>query len=87
MTNTGEPSYEHMDEIIKRNQAIPEAVLVALEDVRESGVTNMLNRVVVINEMLDADEDDEEAREASLWLEEHDDRYMEALTAMGARRG
>ena len=73
MTDTGEP--------------IPEAVLIALEDVRESGVTNMLARTVVINEMLDADEDDEEAREASLWLEEHDDRYMEALKAMGARRG
>ena len=84
--DTGEPSYEHADEIIERNQAIPEAVLGALEVVRVSGVTNMLDRTTVINEMLDAEEDDEQAREASLWLEEHDDRYMEALTAMGARR-
>ena len=68
-------------------QAIPEAVLIALEVVRESGVTNMLDRVRVINEMLDAEEDDEDAREASLWLEEHDDRYMEALKAMGVRQG
>ena len=68
-------------------QAIPEAVLIALEVVRESGVTNMLDRVRVINEMLDAEEDDEDAREASLWLEEHDDRYMEALKALGARQG
>ena len=68
-------------------QAIPEAVLGALEVVRASGVTNMLARVAVINEMLNAEEDDEDAREASLWLEEHDDRYMEALKAMGARRG
>ena len=69
-------------------KAIPEAVLVALEVVRASGVTNMLDRVTVINEMLAADEDDDwQAREASLWLDEHDDRYMEALNAMGARRG
>lgn len=69
------------------SEPIPEFVLIALEDVRESGVTNMLARETVINEMLDAEEDDEDARDASLWLEEHDDRYMEALKAMGARRG
>ena len=86
--NTGEPSYEHADEIIKRNQAIPEAVLVALEVVRASGVTNMYDSTAVINEMLSVDEDDDwQAREASLWLEEHDDRYMEALKAMEERRG
>ena len=65
---------------------IPESVLTCLEDVRASGVTNMLARTVVIQELLNADDDDEAAREASLWLYDNEGRYMEALKAMGARR-
>ncbi len=67
-------------------EQIPEDVLVALEQVRSSGVTNMMARQVVIQEMLNAPDDDAAAREASLWLYDNPDRYMEALTAMGERR-
>ena len=65
---------------------IPEAVLVALEGVRASRVTNMLAREIVIQEILNADDDDELAREASIWLYDNSPRYMEALTAMAERR-
>ncbi len=67
-------------------EEIPKAVLEALEEVRASGVTNMLARTVVIQEMLNADDDDDQARKASLWLYDNEGRYMEALTAMGERR-
>ena len=58
-------------------EQIPECVLVGLEVVRESGVTNMLDRDQVILLVDD---------EAMAWLEENKPRYMEALVAMGERR-
>ena len=68
---------------------IPESVLTTLEDGRAGGETNMLARGTVIAIILqDADEALDEAayREAGMWLYDNEDRYMEALTAMGERR-
>ena len=62
-------------------EQIPEEVLEALEKVRSSGVTNMMDRPVVIREAVDY------SVGAAIWLEDNKPRYMEALTAMGARRG
>ena len=62
---------------------IPECVLESLAVVRSDGATNMLARDVVIMLVDDLCDDDE----AVAWLEDNKDRYMEALKAMGARRG
>ena len=60
---------------------IPECVLLGLEVVRSDGATNMLARDVVIMLVDDLCDD----YEAVAWLEDNKDRYMEALTEMGAR--
>ncbi len=60
---------------------IPESVLEVLEEVRSGGETNMLARQTVID--LAYGECDSEA---ITWLEDNPDRYMEALTATGAKR-
>ena len=62
------------------DEPIPENVLDALEEVRTEGLTNMLASRMVIFLMADYDPD------AAIWLREHPNRYMEALTAMGERR-
>ena len=59
-------------------EAIPENVLEALEEVRAEGLTNMLARNTVIGLMVDED--------AAHWLDYNEGRYMEALIAMGERR-
>lgn len=59
------------------SEPIPEHVLDALEAVRDGGAINMWDRGTVI---LLATE------EATDWLEDNRDRYMEALIAMGERR-
>ncbi len=64
----------------KEIEQIPEDVLVALEQVRSSGVTNMMGRDTVILHANDYSID------AATWLEDNKSRYMEALTAMGERR-
>ena len=61
---------------------IPECVLESLAVVRSDGATNMLARNVVIMLVDDLCDD----YEAVAWLEDNKDRYMEALTEMGARR-
>jgi len=68
-------------------QPIPESVLNALEDVRESGMTNMFARETVIFYVDALGEDEADQFEAVTWLNDNDDRYMEALNEMGARRG
>lgn len=65
--------------------AVPESVLEALEAVRSPGTTNMLYRQAVIR-FIPEYADDDAADEAIGWLIRNDDRYMEALNAMGARR-
>ncbi len=60
---------------------IPQDVIDALEEVRESGVTNMLARSVVMHEI---SENGHHA--AYLWLHENDRQYMAALMAMGRQR-
>ena len=60
---------------------IPECVLESLAVVRSDGATNMLARDVVIMLVDDLCDD----YEAVAWLEDNKDRYMEALTEMGAR--
>ena len=62
---------------------IPECVLESLEVVRSDGATNMMAREVVIMLVGELCDDDE----AVAWLVQNKDRYMEALKAMGARRG
>jgi len=57
---------------------IPENVLEALNEVRETGLFNMLDRAGII-EYLD---DEEEVVE---WLIANKRRYMEALIAMGEK--
>lgn len=54
---------------------IPQGVLIALEAVRASGATNMIDRLMVIDLVEDAD--------AEEWLIENPKRYVEALIAMG----
>lgn len=63
-------------------EPIPEFVIEALAVVRESGLTNMFARGVVIDLVGDIDEP-----EAFNWLVENKDRYMDALMAMGKRVG
>ena len=61
--------------------AVPEDVIEALEDVRASGATNMFDRRRVLFEL--------EMRwlfGVVTWLERHPKRYMDALTEMGERR-
>ncbi|HAM40580.1 MAG TPA: hypothetical protein DCP69_04395 [Candidatus Omnitrophica bacterium] len=58
------------------DEPIPENVLDALEEVRTEGLTNMLASRMVIFLMADYDPD------AAIWLREHPNRYMEALTAI-----
>ena len=62
---------------------IPECLLESLAVVRRDGATNMLARdtvIMLVGDLCDADE-------AVAWLAQNKDRYMEALKAMGARRG
>ena len=61
-------------------EQIPEEVLVTLEEIRSSGVTNMMARNTVILYANDYSID------AATWLEDNKPRYMEALTTMGERR-
>lgn len=61
-------------------EQIPEDVLEALEEVRASGQTNMLDREYVILLANDYSID------AATWIEDNKPRYMEALKAMGERR-
>ena len=67
---------------------IPAEVIDVLEYVRAGGETNMLARHSVIKLALDAaDEEEIEGwRNAVTWLAGNEDRYMEALEAMGQRR-
>lgn len=60
---------------------IPTDVLDALEEVRDSGATNMLNREAVIHLG-----DWQGFPGAMDWLVENEPRYIEALKAMGDRR-
>ena len=62
-------------------EKIPVEVLIALEDVRSSGTTNMLDRRDVIALITVA-----KYNIASDWLTDNEERYTEALNAMGARR-
>ena len=57
---------------------LPDEVLDALEEVREGGLTNMLDRPVVISLVHSGAAED--------WLDANRPRYMEALMAMGERR-
>ena len=76
------------------SNSIPEAVLIGLEEVRADGEHNMYGRDAVIHDMLgraDAAQwplgiEEAEYRAAICWLADNDDRYMEALIAMGERR-
>ena len=63
------------------NGAIPETVLEALEEIRAGGETNMIMRQTVMKLISDTDE----YPGAVLWLYDNNNRYMEALTAMGER--
>jgi hypothetical protein len=65
------------------NEAIPGYVLDALEDVRDSGLTNMWYSNTVIDLMV-SDGCDHPLAQA--WLEKYPKRYAEALLAMGERR-
>jgi hypothetical protein len=73
---------------------IPEAVLLGLEEVRQEGAFNMLERDSVIRDMLARADDggypldieEVDYRKGISWLVDNKDRYMEALTAMGKRR-
>lgn len=58
---------------------IPENVIEVLASIRESGITNMLDKEVVIGI---ADVMDEGAAD---WLRSNPTLYMEALNEMGAR--
>ncbi len=86
MANDEHDNAQTDKEMLEKLSQIPEDVLEALELVRSSGVTNMMARQVVIQEMTNKPDTNESAREASLWLYDNPDRYMEALTAMGKRR-
>ena len=64
---------------------IPESVIAALAKVRETGLTNMLDRPAVVElvEFLDTPG----CADAAEWLEKATPRaYMAALNEMGARR-
>ncbi len=73
---------------------IPEAVLEGLEEVRADGGYNMLARNDIIRDMMSRADSaghplgttEAEYRQGSSWLVDNEDRYMEALNAMGARR-
>jgi hypothetical protein len=62
------------------DKAIPQNVIRALAQVRESGAYNMFSRKEVIN-MIALDLEDWDAAE---WLTDNKDRYMDALNEMGA---
>lgn len=76
------------------SEPVPEHVLEGLEDLRASGVCNMLGRGDVIVSMMRCADDGEwpltmeevEYRTAIAWLLDNPDRYMEALIAMGEHR-
>lgn len=72
----------------QEQEAIPEEVLEALEEARGYGLFNMLarNDVIRLIQEFAEDQDRQDFRNAVLWLYDNDGRYMEALTAMGARR-
>lgn len=53
---------------------VPKAVLDGLEAVRQSGLTNMLDRPVVARLAMEFGFD-----EAALWIEEHRDLYAQGL--------
>ena len=53
---------------------VPQAVLDGLEAVRQSGLTNMLDRPVVAQLAMEFGFD-----EAALWIEEHRDLYAQGL--------
>lgn len=63
---------------------IPDTVLDELEEIRASGETNMYARKTVIRLLMDAA--GPRYSEAAVWVIQNEDRYMEALNAMGARR-
>jgi hypothetical protein len=60
---------------------VPEYVLEALEEVRASGLTNMLVSPTVLELISEND-----AYAAFNWLREHPEAYMSALRQMGERR-
>lgn len=74
---------ETFPELYTPEQPVPEYVLDALEDIRDSGLTNMWVSEVVIDLMVSDDFDHALAQD---WLDEHPRRYVEALKAMGDRR-
>lgn len=59
-------------------EPIPQFVIEALAVVRETGLTNMLARTVVIDMVSELNEP-----EAFNWLVDNKTRYMEALIEMG----
>lgn len=73
---------------------IPETVLQGLKEVRFDGEHNMLEWNSVIRDMLERADNggypigvqESEYHAAILWLLDNEDRYMEALKEMGARR-
>lgn len=75
---TLQPVYDDDDvRATYKDTGIPMPVVHALAEVRESGAFNMFDRRDVIEA---ATSDD---RDAGEWLDEHKDRYMDALNAMG----
>lgn len=61
------------------SEPVPQLVIEALADVRESGLTNMFDRANVI-ELIAYWGD---VPEATAWLKANPDRFMDALNAMG----
>lgn len=67
------------EQIVPPTDPIPQNVLEALLEVRNSGLTNMFGRSTVIELCSSLVED----YAAADWLLENKSRYMEALNAMG----
>lgn len=59
---------------------VPECVLIALAEVRATGLVNMCSRIEVIERI------DYTRYNALGWLRDNPNRYMEAVTAMGEQR-
>lgn len=66
-------------------EEIPVEVLEWLEIARSDGSFNMMARNDVIRLIMEQDES--EGLDAANWLINNKNRYMEALTEMGKRRG
>lgn len=64
---------------------VPESVLDALEETRRNGQCNMMDRGCVVFQLLMLYDPGDPGWEAAMWLDEHPDRYVTALTLLGER--